>query len=179
MQNVAASSYHALQFTLQRTRGSLTGGISYSYSHSIDNSSDRSDPILVNSYNLAENRASSSFDERHLLNINYIYQFSLKNIPRRFSDWANARESQDGVSTSKCCSTFVDGLLDGWEFSGITLFQSGTPFTVEVLLRLRVAQRLTVEVRVEEISTVLGGPDHESPVDEQLDFDGHCQRQPT
>ena len=64
------------------------------------------------------------------LNINYIYRFSLKNIPRHFSDWANAREPQEGASASKCCSTFVDGLLDGWEFSGITLFQSGTPFTV-------------------------------------------------
>ena len=130
LQNVANSSYHALQFTLQHSRGPLTGGLSYSFSHSIDDSSDRSDPILVDSYNLRENRASSSFDERHLLNINYIYQFSLKNIPRRFSDWANAREPGDGGPTSKCCSAFVDNLLDGWEFSGITLFQSGTPFTV-------------------------------------------------
>jgi Carboxypeptidase regulatory-like domain/TonB-dependent Receptor Plug Domain len=130
LQNVANSSYHALQLTLQRTRGPLTGGISYTYSHSIDDSSDRSDPVLVDSYDLAENRASSSFDERHLLNINYIYQFSLKNIPRHFGDWANAREPENDAPTSKCCSAFVDSLLDKWEFSGITLFQSGTPFTV-------------------------------------------------
>jgi hypothetical protein len=130
LQNVANSSYHALQFTLQRSRGPLTGGISYSYSHSIDDSSDRSDPILVNSYDLAENRASSSFDERHLLNINYIYQFSLKNLARNFGDWANDRATDSGGPTSKCCSDFVSSLLDNWEFSGITLFQTGTPFTV-------------------------------------------------
>ena len=130
LQNVANSGYNALQFTLQRTRGPLTGGISYSYSHSIDDSSDRSDPVLVDSYDLRENRASSSFDERHLLNINYIYQFSLKNIPRHFGDWANAREPESGAPPSTCCSAWVDSLLDAWEFSGITLFQSGTPFTV-------------------------------------------------
>ena len=130
LQNVANSSYHALQFTLQRTRGALTGGLSYSYSHSIDNSSDRSDPVLVDSYNLAANRASSSFDERHLLNINYIYQFSLKNLVSNFGDWANGLDTGNGPPASKCCSKFVDSVLDGWEFSGITLFQSGTPFTV-------------------------------------------------
>ncbi|MGC2246844.1 MAG: TonB-dependent receptor [Terriglobales bacterium] len=130
LQNVANSSYHALQFTLQRSRGPLTGGISYSLSHSIDDSSDRSDPILVDSYNLRENRASSSFDERHLLNITYIYQFSLKNIVRNFGDWASAREPGTGVPASKCCSALVDNFLDSWEVSGITLFQSGTPFTV-------------------------------------------------
>src|SRR5208337_3178432 len=45
LQNVANSSYHAFQLTAQHTRGALTTGLSYSYSHSIDDSSDRSDPI--------------------------------------------------------------------------------------------------------------------------------------
>src|SRR5262249_12506597 len=29
-----------------------------------------------------------------------------------------------------CCSGFAKWLLDGWELSGVTLFQSGTPFTI-------------------------------------------------
>ena len=33
----------------------------------------------MDSYNLRENRASSNFDERHLLSVNYIYQLPLKN----------------------------------------------------------------------------------------------------
>jgi hypothetical protein len=36
LQNVADSSYHALQTTLRHSSGPLTLGLSYSYSHSID-----------------------------------------------------------------------------------------------------------------------------------------------
>ncbi len=128
LENGADSSYHALQATLRHTSGGLTTGVSYSYSHSLDDASDRSDPILANSYDLRENRASSNFDERHLLNISYVYKLPLKELRRRLFDWA-----WDPVSSKtapKCCSTFENRLLDGWEFSGVTLFQSGTPFTV-------------------------------------------------
>ncbi|MGA7287258.1 MAG: carboxypeptidase regulatory-like domain-containing protein, partial [Terriglobales bacterium] len=31
---------------------------------------------------------------------------------------------------STCCSTLVNEFADGWELSGVTLFQSGVPFTV-------------------------------------------------
>ncbi len=134
LQNVANSAYHAFQFTARRTRGALTTGVSYSYSHSIDDSSDRSDPVLVNSYDLRENRASSNFDERHLLTVNYIYQFSLRNLVHSLGDWANEREQQGAQDSappaSHCCSGFADTVLEGWEFSGITLFHSGTPFSV-------------------------------------------------
>jgi Carboxypeptidase regulatory-like domain/TonB-dependent Receptor Plug Domain len=129
LQNVANSTYHALQFTARRTRGPLTAGLSYSYSHSLDDSSDRSDPILVNSYDLQSNRASSNFDERHLLNVSYIYELPLKNMIRRFNDWADDR-TPDPSAPPKCCSRLANEVLDAWEFSGITLFQSGTPFTV-------------------------------------------------
>ncbi len=129
LQNVANSGYHALQFTARHSHGPLTTGISYSYSHSIDDSSDRSDPILVNSYDLHENRASSSFDERHLLTVNYIYQLPLRNLPRHLLDWAQDRsEASSGSAGSK--SDPLSRWLDGWELSGVTLFASGTPFTV-------------------------------------------------
>jgi hypothetical protein len=130
LQNVANSSYNALQATLRHTSGPLTAGISYSYSHSLDDSSDRSDPILVNSYDLRENRASSSFDERHLLNISYVYRLPLKDFPRRFSNWANDVPTDPNAPKTKCCSRLSNLLLDGWELSGVTLVASGTPFTV-------------------------------------------------
>ena len=129
LQNVANSSYHALQGTMRRTSGPLTLGISYSYSHSIDDASDRSDPILVNSYDLRENRASSSFDERNLLNISYVYRLPLKDF-HRFTDWANDRKPDANAPKENCCSKLANALLDGWELSGVTLIQSGTPFTV-------------------------------------------------
>jgi hypothetical protein len=131
LQNVADSSYHALQATLRHTTGRLTAGVSYSYSHSLDDASDRSDPVLVDSYNLRENHASSNFDQRHLLNISYVYQLPLKSFTGRMVDWAHERESQDASGPApNCCSALLNRILDGWELSGVTVVQSGTPFTV-------------------------------------------------
>ncbi|HEY4903580.1 MAG TPA: TonB-dependent receptor [Candidatus Sulfotelmatobacter sp.] len=129
LQNVANSSYHGLQVTLRRSSGPLTVGISYTYSHSLDNASDRSDPVLVDSYNLRENRASSNFDERHLFNLSYLYQ--VPNVARWFHYAALEAEPQDAsTTTTNCCSRFVNQIFGGWEISGVTLYQSGTPFTV-------------------------------------------------
>lgn len=133
LENVANSSYHALQATLRRTRGPLTIGASYSYSHSIDNSSDRSDPILPDSYNLRGNRASSNFDGRHLLSVNYIYSFD--NLSKWLQPTVRGRSGNptgDGQEApiTEPPSRLLRTLADGWQISGITLFQSGTPFTV-------------------------------------------------
>ena len=130
LQNVANSSYHALQVTLRHTSGPLTAGLSYSYSHSIDDSSDRSDPILVNSFDLRENRASSSFDERHLLNVSYLYRLPLKGFLRNLGDWAWAERPADAATAKTDSGPLANLLLEGWELSGVTLIQSGTPFTV-------------------------------------------------
>lgn len=128
LENVANSAYNALQVTARHTSGGLTLGVSYSYSHSLDEASDRSDPVLVNSYDLRENRASSNFDERHLLNVSYVYKLPLKNFVRHLGDWAWS--PVDWSKPNKCCSTAMNELIDGWELSGVTLFASGTPFTV-------------------------------------------------
>jgi hypothetical protein len=131
LQNVANSSYNAFQFTLRRARGPLTAGLSYTYSHSMDNASDRSDPVLVDSYNLHSNWASSNFDERHLLTFSYLYQ--IPNVARWFWDAAVEPVGEDGLDasgTTKCCSNVLDQIFGGWGISGVTLFQSGTPFTV-------------------------------------------------
>jgi hypothetical protein len=135
LQNVANSSYHALQTTLRHASGSLTAGVSYTYSHSIDDASDRSDPVLVDSYNLRENRASSNFDERHLLNVNYVYQ--LDQLANKLRYWFSDEGfdsmepgAPDRVPLPSNPSRLGRLLLDGWELSGVTLFQSGTPFTV-------------------------------------------------
>jgi hypothetical protein len=129
LENVANSDYHAFQATMRRASGPLTTGISYSYSHSIDNSSDRSDPVLVDSYNLRGNRASSNFDERHLLSVSYVYQ--LPSIANLLSDQSHEHQSQDSTPpAANCCSKALKQILDGWELSGVTIFQSGTPFTV-------------------------------------------------
>ena len=133
LENVANSSYQALQFSLRRTRGPLTTSVSYAYSHSLDNSSDRSDPVMVDSYDLRGNRASSNFDQRHLLNISYIYDFV--DLPRWiqsvFTDsLGDSEKSPQGEQTPPSPSRAVRALFEGWQVSGVTTLQSGTPFTV-------------------------------------------------
>jgi hypothetical protein len=127
LQNVADSSYHGFQTTLRRTKGALTAGVAYTYSHSIDDSSDRTDPTFVNSLDLRSNKASSNFDQRHLLNISYVY--ALPKLTRAFS-WLNQSSSPSDANMPATPSRWARLVGDGWQFSGITTFQSGTPFSV-------------------------------------------------
>ncbi len=145
LQNIADSQYHALQATIRRTRGPLTAGISYTYSHSLDDSSDRSDANFVNSFDLKSNWASSSFDERHLFNFSYVYDlpkvsgFMTRAATFHKSESENAEsgnETKDEAPTdpgprpAASSSQFLHQALDGWQISGVTSFQSGTPFSV-------------------------------------------------
>ena len=144
LQNVASSDYNAMQFTVRHVTGPLTLGLAYTYSHSIDDSSDRSDATLVNLYDLSANKASSDFDERHLLSISYVYQLPLRKLRYIFSN----EDTHPGVFSEPAApgttpsttppttplpeesSRLSRLLLDGWELSGITVHQSGTPFSV-------------------------------------------------
>ena len=133
LQNGADSAYHGFQATVRRTKGPLTAGVAYSFSHSIDDSSDRTDPTFVNSLDLRSNKASSNFDQRHLLNISYIY--TLPKLSGAFQRWtagaagAPTGDGQDPAPTGEP-SRWLRLLGDGWQWSGITSFQSGTPFSV-------------------------------------------------
>jgi hypothetical protein len=107
LRNAADSIYHALQVHATRTVGDLTFSLAYTYSHSIDDGSDRSDTAFVNTYNFAANRASSSFDLRHNFSLSYVYALPFF--------------KQAGLAHT---------LLGGWQISGITIAQTGTPFSV-------------------------------------------------
>src|SRR5579863_7812411 len=107
LDNGASSIYHALQASLRKTVGALQFSVAYTYSHSIDDSSSGGDTGFVNSYNFSGNRASSNFDQRHVVAISYIYDLPF---------FRGA-----GLSHS---------LLGGWQVSGITSVQTGAPFTV-------------------------------------------------
>jgi Carboxypeptidase regulatory-like domain len=129
LQNIADSTYNAFQATLRRTKGPLTLGVSYTYSHSLDDSSDRTSTAFVNAFDLKQNWASSDFDQRHLLNVSYIYSLPLRAVWLKLNHWSD----EDATNTLKqqdYDSTATHRALDGWELSGITVFQSGTPFSV-------------------------------------------------
>jgi hypothetical protein len=104
----ANSIYHALQVSAHRTIGDLQVSLAYTYSHSIDDSSDRSDTAFVDSYDYALNRASSTFDQRHSLAISYVY----------------------ALPFFKGASGLEHTLLGGWQLSGITVAQTGNPFSI-------------------------------------------------
>jgi hypothetical protein len=124
LENVANSTYSALQTTMRRTVAGLTLGVSYTYSHSLDDSSDRSDATFVNSYDFAANKASSNFDQRNLLNVSSVYALP---IMKFLATPVAQMFSSDGTGH---VSDGTEKYLKGWELSGIFTFQSGTPFSV-------------------------------------------------
>jgi hypothetical protein len=81
--------------------------LAYTYSHSIDNSSDKFDSNFVDSYDVRKNYASSNFDQRHILTLSWVYDLPFF----RGSGWSHS-------------------LLGGWQFAGIMTAQTGTPFSV-------------------------------------------------
>jgi carboxypeptidase family protein len=108
LRDAANSIYHALQVSANRTVGDLTLSLAYTYSHSIDDASDRGDAAFVNAYDFAANRASSTFDQRHALSLSYVY----------------------ALPFFKGSSGFTRAALGGWQLSGITVVQTGNPVSV-------------------------------------------------
>ncbi|MGA8030433.1 MAG: hypothetical protein WB992_25100, partial [Bryobacteraceae bacterium] len=107
LEDQANSNYNSLQVSARRNVGHLTLSLAYTWSHSIDDSSDRGDGTFVDSYDLERTRASSNFDQRQLLNVSYVYDLPLFTRP--------------GI---------LHSILGGWQLSGLVTFETGTPFTV-------------------------------------------------
>jgi hypothetical protein len=85
IQNAATSTYNALQASVRSTKGPVTVIGAYTYGHSIDDSSDRSDATFVNSFDVAANRASSNYDQRHLLSAGYVIKDPFMMISRLYN----------------------------------------------------------------------------------------------
>ncbi len=107
-ENSGRSAYRGLQIEVTRrfTRG-LSYGLAYTYSKSMDNGSNYRARI----YNNFDGRSfwgPSDFDTRHIAVINFIYELPF----------------------FKNRTALAGKLLGGWQVTGITQFQTGTPFTV-------------------------------------------------
>ena len=106
--NVASSRYNALQATWNRRfSNGLLFGFSYTLSKSMDNGSNQRD-VVPNTYDPNSLWGPSEFDTRHIFIANYLYQLPFF---RR----------QQG---------FIGRALGGWQVSGISQFQTGTPCSV-------------------------------------------------
>jgi len=114
--NGAASIYHGLQTRFDSRLGrQVTYGVTYTWSHAIDNTSEvfaanggNSVAVSQNVLNLtSDERGNSGFDVRHAFTANFIW------------DLPFMRE-QKGI---------IGRLVGGWQFNGILRVQSGRPFT--------------------------------------------------
>jgi len=106
-ENAARSSYSGLNVNWARrfTKG-FSFGAAFTLSKSYDNGSSRR-AITYNSYDDRNFWGPSDFDTRRILVINWIYELPYKN--------------NKGLK---------GGVLGGWQITGVTQFQTGTPFTV-------------------------------------------------
>jgi hypothetical protein len=125
MGNFAASTYHGLLLSVhKRLSNNLQFDFHYTYSHSVDNTSDVQNTsnsfvsigtnLVCSLIDLRLCRGDSNFDTRHLVSANYVYnlpigrgQLLLKGAPR-----------------------WLDTLVGGWSTSGIATAYSGFPFSV-------------------------------------------------
>jgi carboxypeptidase family protein len=102
--NMGNSNYNGLQLTLKRTKGALTVLASYSYSKSLDWSSNLQEQ--VNPYNYRQEYGVSAFDITHNFVASYNYDLPFERL-------FHARNR----------------LAQGWAISGITRFATGLPVT--------------------------------------------------
>jgi predicted heme/steroid binding protein len=108
--NVASSIYHSLQVSWTRRFSSgLQFGASYTLSKSMDNGSNQRD-VVPDTYDPGMLWGPSEFDVRHILTVNYLYELPFF-------------RHQSGIAGRA---------LGGWQISGISQFQTGTPCSVAV-----------------------------------------------
>ena len=110
IENSISSTYNSLQVNFHtRNYHGMTFQTAYTWSHAIDIGATGEFAGVVNNYNILADRGSSDYDRRQMLILNYVY------------DLPFFRHTSSGVLRQS---------LGGWELSGITTFQSGTPFSV-------------------------------------------------
>ena len=102
--------YNALQAHIEkRMSHGFQIGASYTYSHALDEQSglglfyNGNNPL-----NLQDGYASSDFDRTHVINFNYVYQ-----LPDFYGK-----------------STLAGMVADGWSLVGLTVLQSGQPYSI-------------------------------------------------
>jgi hypothetical protein len=104
------SAYNALQVHVEkRLSHGLQAGISYTFSHSLDEQSamglfyNGNNPL-----NIRSGYGSSDFDRTHVISIDYHYE-----LPKFFA-----------------ASSWEDKVADGWAIQGVVTVQSGQPYSV-------------------------------------------------
>jgi hypothetical protein len=107
---IGISNYNALQFQVTRhfSRGLMVAG-SYTYSHTLDEQSGLGLFYTGNNPNDPHSSyGNSDYDRTHVIVVNYVYQFPTNQDASGWQKW----------------------VVDGWGLNGITVLQSGQPYSV-------------------------------------------------
>ncbi|HTW78311.1 MAG TPA: carboxypeptidase regulatory-like domain-containing protein [Terracidiphilus sp.] len=103
-------AYNALQAHVEkRMSHNIQAGVSYTFSHALDEQSGLG--LFYNGNNPANLRSgygSADFDRKHVLNFNYIFQ----------------------LPNMAASSTLAGKFVDGWSMVGLTILQSGQPYSI-------------------------------------------------
>jgi hypothetical protein len=107
-ENEDRSNYNSVQVSaVRKMHRGLEFGINYTFSRTLDTSSD----TPQDAYNVAADYGLSAIHRAHVLTLSYVYELPFfRQHPSRF----------------------LRGVLGGWDLSGVTVYQSGAPFTVTV-----------------------------------------------
>lgn len=115
---LARSNYNSLQLSLrQRLRDSVTFDFNYTYGHSLDNASGLQNStsygtaFIVNALFPDQNYADSDFDSRHIINANWVVGIPMGRGKKFLSNSGKV----------------IDGILGGWQWTGIFRWNSGIP----------------------------------------------------
>jgi Carboxypeptidase regulatory-like domain len=115
LESSGSSIYHGLLGRLERRfSGGLSLLASYTYGHAIDDSTGGN--VTQDARDLHADRANSDFDARHRLAVSYVYELPFGRNKAIGKNWGSA----------------LNGMLGGWELSGIGTFQSGQPIFVQL-----------------------------------------------
>ncbi len=105
-ESVANSEYNALQTSLrQRLWKGLSATANYTYGHSIDDTSAVRNTVPTDSYNLHDQRGSSTFDIRHMFT-----GFMTYDVPQ--------------------LGKFAPRLTNGWQLNALLTFSTGQPINI-------------------------------------------------
>jgi hypothetical protein len=109
LEHSGRSEYNALQLELNRRfRRGFSYGFAYTLGKSMDGNSGPRDGF-IDVFNQGLNWGKSGFDTRHVAVVNFVWEMPW------FRDADNA---------------FSKHVLGGWQLSGVTQWQTGTPFTI-------------------------------------------------
>lgn len=139
-----SSNYNSLQVTVNRryAHGLFLGG-AYTWGKALGVTTNEGDWIRIDGQTRKYNYGPLGFDRRHTFAVNYIYEFPFLFKP----------------------NSFLHTMVDGWQVSGITRFQTGAEFTPSASLpgysNANITGSYSEGWRVQLVGNPYGGTSHD------------------